>query len=298
MDYDRRLCEWIASAATEDDRRTLFEFASEITFFNREDFGKLYEAAMSGPISRWLVDELKLSLSEGDLPTKVADAAHSGTWYCPLSDSMPIADFHHANGIGGIQYRPDWRSIVAFGEIDRLKQFMNSQHSRIDRIVLLEDFVGAGWQISEPLRHEPSPSGLAQISHDVVTFAQLMPNISFLFVPLIICPEGAEKIRDMVAQVPNAEVSPVLELSDAEFISPHHPPHPGTLHERVFDLASRLYPLVKGNGLDMRPYTAYGNSETGARVVMYSNTPAGSLPIIHHTSNTWNPPFPRSARVK
>jgi hypothetical protein len=76
-------------------------------------------------------------------------------------------------------------------------------------------------------------------------------------------------------------------------------PQPNSLAAKVKALAQQCYAQVLGdNAADPRPYTPFGCFDTGAVVVLYSNTPANTLPLIQHQSNTWVPLFPRSARVR
>ncbi len=51
-DYEQRLHKWIGNLADETDQKTLFELAPRILFFSRDDFTKLHEVAMRGPITR------------------------------------------------------------------------------------------------------------------------------------------------------------------------------------------------------------------------------------------------------
>ena len=58
--------------------------------------------------------------------------------------------------------------------------------------------------------------------------------------------------------------------------------------------------MVKNSGgvaIDAgKPYTPFGYKRTGGLVVMHSNTPDNSLPVIHHESDTWAPIFKRHSR--
>ncbi len=199
-DYETRLRGWIDNLADEDDKRVLFEFAEHIAFFGRSEFAKLYQVALRGPIISWIVEQLGLDFTNASLQNQLAQEVHDHTWYCPFTDSMQISDFHHANHIGGIAFRPDWLSLTKFGDRARVLDFM---HTRTDankksvplrRIVLLEDFIGSGTQLSETVREEP----LGNKTHllDTLTFVtSLSPSIPVLLVPLIVCPDGAGYIR-------------------------------------------------------------------------------------------------------
>ena len=117
--------------------------------------------------------------------------------------------------------------------------------------------------------------------------------------PLIICPAGAVKARNLANSISNLDFDPVLELKGDQFIKLNMTPDPNNLASLISDLAQRTYTNVKGNDADApRPYGPLGIGDTVAQIVMYSNTPANTLPVIQHTSNSWKPLFPRSARIR
>ena len=55
---------------------------------------------------------------------------------------MRINAFYHLNNISGTSYRPDWLSLAKFGDRKAIADFLAA--GGIERIVLLEDFVGSG----------------------------------------------------------------------------------------------------------------------------------------------------------
>lgn len=289
QEFLRRFDNWLENVDSDEDKRVLFEFAPQIIFFGREEFTGLHQAAFRGPITRWVIDELGLALDDPQLQSKIHDELTRHTWYCPITDSMPISDFHHANDIGGVDFRPDFRSLDKFGcDPKKVLDYMQGQTvaggaAKLSRIVLLEDFVGGGTQITEAIK-------LA---------ASLDPHIDVLFVPLIVCPSGSQKARVCVCGYANVHYEPVLELTEDLFINPHLSLTEKSPELAVRDLANKTYPAVTGdNTAQPRPYSPFGFSQTGATVVMYSNTPANTLPLIQHESNTWNPLFRRSARIR
>ena len=91
----------------------------------------------------------------------------------------------------------------------------------------------------------------------------------------------------------------MLELPLEHFVPSLKPPSNGSFFRGIFDIIHRTFKQVVGdNSANPRPYQPFGFKNTGALVVEYSNTPANTLPIIQHESNTWNALFPRSARIK
>jgi hypothetical protein len=291
-DFEQRLGEWLGQQPVSDAvrQRVLLELAGQLTFYAREDFDKLHESALRGPVTRWLIDTHGLVLSTTDFAARLSDAIELKTWYCGLSDSMAIADFHHVNRIGGINYRPDVRSLAKFSKADVVVEFMR-QHRRgndacpLESIVILEDFIGSGTQLRD--------------AKDLI--AELCRRgVPILLVPLIVCPAGDQIARNLRSEAgPNLTYSPVLVMQDGDFITETPQTDEPTLHAHVRALINATYADVVGdNAARPRPYRPFGFAQTGAIIVMFSNTPANTLPVIHHDSNQWKSLFPRSARVR
>jgi hypothetical protein len=290
-DFESRLDKWLGSASDDKHKRILFELLPRLPFFSREDFNKLHQAAFEGPILRWIVDEAGLAFDSPDFQSQLENEAHRHTWYCPISDSMQINEFHHINDLGGIDYRPDWRSLARFGDPALVTKFMSDHHdingaAPLKRIVLLEDFIGSGSQASDTVKF-------------IRLIAQTCP---VLVVPLIVCPAGATMWRG-IQNRPQLTFSPVIELKPSDMIT-SATIQDGSFEALVAELVQDTYVSVVGNNASApRPYGPYGfpppiDEGTGAVVVLYSNTPANTLPFIHHESSSWSPLFPRSARVR
>lgn len=304
MDYEGRLEQWLANVTDEDHKRALLELAAEIVFFTREDFLKLYQSAVAGPVTKWVIDELKLDLADPGLSAKIQTEIHDHTWFCSLTDSMPIADFYHANNLTGTPHRPDCKSLARFGDPVEIEKYMTGRTVRgvgkpLKRIVVLEDFVGSGTQMSEFERTALlTPTG--PVNQTVFDFLASLPSKPpLLFVPLMICPAGLAVARTIAAKHSHLRVDPLMNLGPGEFINPSARLAKGSWEEKIAAIAYATYPQVVGDDSSHPlPYTPYGFQETGARIVMFSNTPANTLSLIHHKSNTWEPLFRRSARVR
>lgn len=284
-DFHQRLGDWLANTSDERTKRILLELVPQLVFFSREDFNKLYQVALTGPITRWIVDQLKLNF-DGLYLDHLNNEIHNHTWYCPVTDSMPISDFHHVNHLGGIDYRPDWRSLAQFGDPKKVSDYMNGGHSRpLKRIVLLEDFVGSGTQMYDAVQYAARVSATAPV----------------LFVPLIICPVGAAFARKVEKSFPQFRFEPILELKPGDMITESRLFEP-TFEGMVASICNAIFPQIVGNdAATPRPYSPFGfppNPGTGSLVVLYSNTPANTLPLVQHTSDTWRALFPRSARIR
>lgn len=287
--YLERLRLWLTNTGvTETDQRILFQLAGHISYFSFEDFLQLYRSAFLGPVARWIIDELKLTLNDPAFAQSLLREQLRHTWYCPVTDSMVISEFYHANRITGIDQRPGFRSMKAFGDERVLRTYMNppDKARHLKRLVLLEDFVGSGCQ-----------------SASVVEWAVSVVQCPVLFVPLIVCPDGIDKLNALVARVgaDKLRVEPILLVDGAAFVH-----EDGRTNDAFFQaleaLAQAKHPLIVDN-----PDTTYGplgfcaptDACKGAAVVLFSNTPDNSLPLIHHHlrhPSQWNALFPRVSR--
>ncbi len=280
-DFWARLRDWLNSAPDEADQKILLELVWYIFFIGSADFNTLYRAAYSGPIMRWLIDSVGLSILDPDL-NKLLPKAVANTWFCPITDSMQIAAFYHINNIAGRNERPDWHSLRLIGDKPKVEEFVHK--NRIERIVLLEDFVGSGSQMKR-----------------AVEFAASLNNaVPILIVPLIVCPDGAKQGRQIAKRYSRVGFEPALTLDEKCFVCPTATDGEAELYEGVRKLAQRLHPKVSGGippSQRRMPYGPFGFADTGSLTVMYSNCPNNTLPLIHYRSAQWNPLFPRSTRV-
>jgi len=225
------------------------------------------------------VTQLGLALDDPNLEAALG-AALQRTWFCPITDSMRINAFYHLNHISGRDYRPDWRSLAAFGDSKKLEAFLKGN---IDRIVLLEDFVGSGSQIA------PAIQFLESLGHRLPT----------LLVPLIICPAGKVASTAWCKTNPSLTVSPIIELQAHEFLGANPVANEPPVFTALRQIVTDTYPQVL-DGADpyvSKTYTAFGFRGTGSLVVLATNCPDNTLPLVHFKSGTWSPLFPRASRI-
>lgn len=298
--YMTRLAEWVGNVEADEDRKLLLEYALHVAFFSHKDLRALYRTAFSGTITRWVIEQEKLSLDDAAFQTRLAEELHQRTWYCPVTDSMKITEFYHANLISGIPYRADFAALKDLDErapkrgekateiVAALKNFAANPNPRVSapplkRLVLLEDFVGSATQ-----------------SCGAVEWAAKNLDLPILFVPLVVCAPGVAKLGEIAAKV---RISPLLQLGERDLLGPNRNGAVGIPNaERIEALARETFEQVAGGPhADARiaPHTAFGFRQTGSSFVSYSNTPNNTLPMIHHepASGGWRPLFPRSARV-
>lgn len=283
-------CEaWLKNVPTDLEQQTLLRLLTQIFFVGPAEFEELFRCAYDGIVATWLADQENIDICGTDAQRLLREAAEK-TWFCPVTDSFRINSFFHINNLpSNANLRPDWCSLHTFSDTDKLKRYITT--NRIERLVLLEDFVGGGDQSLAAVNFAATHSGLSKI----------------LFLPMIICPEGAKRARELETKV-NAKgqgsfcFSPVVELPKEAFFTPTESALPPTETQALRSLIINTYNAVSGGVSHDKPYHMYGfppNNPTGGLVVMYTNTPDNTLPLIHWRPNsgTWEPVFPRHSRV-
>ena len=291
MSFAERFFAWLTNDILSlEQKQDLFEFASHIVFFSFDDFTALFQSAFTGPITRWCMREAGIRMDQEDWQTRLDEERYQNTWFCPVTDSLLISVFHHVNEIEGKNRKPSFRDLEYFGNIDRIKRHIELQGYR--RLVLLEDFVGTGSQ-----------------SYSAVEWAARKLGIPVLFCPIITVAEAVNKFRELkinieleskdMLNLPRFEIEPVFELSPDCFIHSANTA-PGGLFDRVRNLAENVHKRLSESKQECKEgalgYWNPDSPQKGATVVMFSNTPNNSLPLIHHGADNWKPLFPRVAR--
>jgi hypothetical protein len=273
--FRTRLAAWLDNIVDESSQRSLFQLVPHLFFLGPRELEVLYRVAFHTQIARWLIDQIGLTFDQAS-PENSLQQAVARSWFCPITDSMRINAFYHLNHISGRDFRPDWRSLRQFGSEDKIRRYLTDQG--IDRIVLLEDFIGSGDQMKKAVEF-------------AVTF-----GTPVLVVPLVICPIGAQVGQLLSSQNPTVTFSPVISLQEAAFITAAARPNEEPLFGEL-----RLIAIDMFNGLpadeQVDVYTAFGFRGTGSLVVMYTNCPDNTLPLVHHNSAAWKPLFPRASRL-
>lgn len=271
--FDERFAKWISNVESENDKKTLFDLLDQIFFVGRREFEALCRAAFSGPVSRWLVDVAGIPVDAQDATDRIAAAVES-TWFCPVTDSMRINAFLKLNQIEGKQYRPDWRSLQQFGDPGKILKHM--EKSGLQRLVLLEDFVGSGTQMSPPVEFA----------------AANFPKLQILLCPLVVCPKGVEAGEKLEKKYDNLRFSPILRISEHTLI--YEKAQAG--EQEIFTRIRKLVKSNKNRLSNANRSKPFGFRDVGALIVMYSNCPNNTLPIIHNDSKNWKALFPRIRR--
>lgn len=282
-DFADRLVAWLDSTGNEVDQQLMFELAGELYFIGAMEMELLYQDVLHGPIAWWLIDTFGLELTSSSLADDV-DAALARSWFCPVTDSMQIARFHHINNVSGKNLRPDWHTLATLGDPQRIVGYMAREG--LERLVLIEDFVGSGNQVARALQF--LRTGL--------------PDLKTLLAPLVICPSGLENLRNLVDEIGNGHVTlrPMVVLPADCILSPEPVAGESPRREVMRELLERLRPNVGAevpNDRDARE-ELYGYGLTGALAVPYANCPNNVPPMVHHHSDSsaWKPLFPRTVR--
>lgn len=281
--FFQRLDKWIDNTPDEADQKSLAGILPHIFFIGREEFDALYRVAFKRELSKWLVDIVNIDPFALDAE-QVMQNALSRTWICPLTDSLRINGFYHINHISGREIRPDWRTLAHIGTnnpkfCEGLCDYISN--SGIDRLVLIEDFVGCGSQMAE-----------------TVTFAATLLNIPILIIPLVICPNGESTATVLKTKFPNTTFSPVISLPQNIFVAQVATAGEESAFAGVREFIARMHSYVKGNTYPLdKDYGPFGFADTGGLVVMYTNCPDNTLPVIHYNTDTWCALFPRASRI-
>lgn len=272
-----RLHRWIENVADPADQQALLRLVPHLFFIGPREFEVLYRTAFQTTCVTWLIDQLGLSL-EDPLAAEKLRQASTECWFCPISDSMRINAFYHLNHLSGRDLRPDWRSLRAFGSEQKIID--HTAKEGIKYVVLLEDFVGTGSQM-----------------RDAVEFAAaVFPTLPILVVPLVLCPVGEQTSMQISTRFPNIQITPVLRLHEVALIEPV----PNTGESQVVSDVRRIALAMYGSLAveDQKSvYSAFGFNETGSLVVLYTNCPDNTLPLVHHQCPSWNALFPRASRL-
>ncbi len=209
---------------------------------------------------------------------------------------MDINEFYKVNHLKGVGHRPGFATLEMLANregnlvpqlAENVRRYMANPSSApldprrrcppLNRIVLLEDIVGSGSQCIDALRW-----AVANLGSPV------------LFVPLILCPNGVQALRDEEAQSGGRlTVRPVIELRRSDLLGPERQGELGwPITVEMEDLATRCSTRASVN------MDTFGYRSTGCSLTTFSNTPDNTLPIVHHkpASGTWEPLFPRIFR--
>jgi hypothetical protein len=277
LDFWQRLERWLDNVS-EADQKVLFRLLRHLFFIGPKELDNLYRVAYNEHVSRWLIDQIGIALDDPTLDAQLSTALQE-TWFCPVTDSMRINAFYHLNHITGSNFRPDWASLCELGSTARIDAYIAK--NGIKRLVLLEDFVGSGSQIS-----------------NAVMFAATLPSrLPVLCLPLILCPNGKTNMASWQNAHTNLTCDAVLNLRSLDFLTLTPDPAEPAVYADARPVAVTAYNAMQASGPHSQLYSAYGYQNTGGLVVLSTNCPDNTLPLIHFNVPTWNALFPRASRL-
>jgi len=73
-DFRQRLRDWLNNTRDEGDQKILLQLVPFLFFIGLADFNSLYRAAFRGPIARWLIEKVPLSLIDQRLNEQLRDS--------------------------------------------------------------------------------------------------------------------------------------------------------------------------------------------------------------------------------
>lgn len=274
-EFFSRLDKWLRNYPLDDDQWNAFKLIDNIFFVGRHELNELYRLAFEHIASDWLAECEGLKFDDPKFANKLTDVRNR-TWFCPISDSLRINAFRHINHVSSPDYFPDWRSLEKFGDPEKVRAYI--AESGISHLVLVEDFVGTGKQVSPALE-----------------FLKKEIQIPALVLPLIICPKGDETLTAFDDPDRKHFYRPVLRLPNDCMI-----PEIGVAGEPEAVVRNRsLVESYRHLTTDGRPYGFQTASPAiGSLVVMHTNCPNNTINPIHVHKPNWLPLFPRSKRTK
>ena len=274
-DFLFRLERWLEGLPSDDERWAAFRSIEYLFFVGQDELEELYRCAYDHILVKWLIDRESLDIFSPDFD-KGLQSAQEACWPCPVTDSLRINGFLHLTGLKGQDLRPDWISLRTLGSPEKIKAYTEKQG--IKYLVLLEDFVGAGGQISRALK-----------------FAASVFDGPILVAPLIICAPGHRKIEADILAIDreNINYEPVVVVEDACLVG--QTPNAG--EPKLFEqLRKALKTSYKRIGANING-EEFGWKYVGSLSVMYSNCPNNTPPMYYYKSSNWKPVFPRAPRA-
>ncbi len=278
----KRLDRWIRNWHSDEDRWDAFRLVDHIFFIGEAEFQELFRIAFETNLWGWIAE----SSPENPASTASRNAVKESlkkTWCCPITDSLRISSFRHFNHIEAPDFFPDWRSLAKFGDPEKVKKYIHE--AKIERIVLIEDFVGSGKQATT-----------------AVEFAVAL-GLPVLLLPLIVGERGDSRFRELATKYPNLTYEPVVRLNSDFIISKEAENNEDSEiknHRRLIEVYSEISNDKFPYGFEQREF----GENQGYLVVLYTNCPNNTINAIHKESggeeqNTiWTALFPRSGRSK
>ena len=275
--FDSRLFSWLNNLQDIDDQISLFKIFQEIFFIGGDEITSLFRSVHSRIVPSWLVDLYDIEFSDPNYKS-IIESYIDRTWFCPITDSLRINQYLKTNGISGGSHRPDWRSLLRFGDIEKIKNFLASK--KIDQVVLLEDFIGSGTQIES-----------------VINFVgKNFTETKFLICGLVVCPEGESLATKTAGPYNNLSYVSCLTVDPTFLVKPTRQNNETQIAPVTRSLLSKVSSRLPDSAKCPDSGDFFGYKDTGALIVLYSNCPNNTIPLVYGESIDWSPLFPRVDR--
>lgn len=271
-EFFQRLDKWLRNFPDDEKRWEAFQLVDDIFYIGKHEIIELYRVAFEMTVPNWICEVQNLKFRSKKFAEDLGRSVEE-TWFCPITDSLRISAFRHINHIEQPEYFPDWRSLEAFGDEKSIRKYIEKQ--KFKQLVLIEDFVGSGKQVTP-----------------AIEFAQKVSDIPILVVPLIIGSKGCKKLQELSDNSGGkVKFKPVIVLGDDCVVTkaPVDQEHISSRRARVLiESYSKITGDRNGYGFEV---------DQGYLFVAEANCPNNTVKPIH-SENKWSPLFPRSGRKK
>ena len=275
-----RLATWLQNVTSTSDRQRMLELVPWLLFIGHNELEWMERAALTGPITRWIIEDARLNITDPDLTAKV-NKELGRTFFVGIAG--PIDEFLRINNIGGQSYRPIFRDLAKSQEFQLLDHEL--AEGNCCRVVAVEDMVGSGTQMVEA----------------AATIAHLAPR-KVLLCPIVVAPSGVDRWTNELKPRPDmghVSFSPLFVIPPNATI----PMTPSTGNElteiKVFrELLERTWDQVEGQNPANQLYGPFGFGHFGSLVLTYRNCPDNVPPLVHYDGDQWSSLFPRVPREK
>lgn len=271
-DFLQRLDLWLNNFKTDDDQWNAFQLVDDVFYVGRHELVELYRIAFDVVVPEWLCEIKNINLRSKSYIEDI-DRCIEKTWFCPITDSLRISSFRHINHIEKPDYFPDWRSLSLFGDENKIRDYIHKQG--FEQIVLIEDFVGSGKQVTPAIK-----------------FAEKVSDIPVLVMPLIIGTVGNVKLSELAkAFTEKIFYRPVMVLAGNCVVTSTVTANEPTACSRARGLVTSYMEITgdkDGLGFEL---------DQGYLFVAEANCPNNTIRLIH-SKDHWSPLFPRSGRKK
>jgi hypothetical protein len=270
-DFFQRLDRWLKNFPNDTDQWDAFQLINDIFYVGRHELIELYRVAFEVIVPNWICDIHKFNFRSKDYYPNL-QLAMKQTWFCPITDSLRISAFRHINHIEEPDFFPDWRSLSVFGDEAAIKKYILDK--KFKQVVLIEDFVGSGKQITPALK-----------------LAERICGVPVLVMPLVIGAKGNSNISKFANDSEGKiHFRPVVVLGEDCMVTKAAPE--GREHASSLRARNLIDSYCRSTGDN----SGYGFEESqGYLFVAETNCPNNTIRPIH-SGNKWSPLFPRSGR--